>query len=442
MFKRLVDIFNIARTHTAVKNAAWLFADKIIRQGANFLLTAYIARYLGVSLFGMWNYALAFVVLFSFLSTLGIYNQLIRDFVRFPERQNELLGNAFIIKFLGGVLTVVLSYATITFSKPGASDLHILIVLIAAGYIIQSFDVIDFFFQSQLKARWIAVSRLISFLAFGTLKLAFVHFQFPLLSFIWAQLGELLFSALILIYFYSRHFTSILHWTINWNSLKGMLRESLPIFFAEIAILMYMRIDQVMIGEMLGNNALGIFSAAVRLSEIWYMVPGVICSTAFPSIIKAHAADLLDYRKKIQRLYDLLVWLSIAIAFMVSLLAPVIVQIIYGPQFSESSSILVIHIWTSVFVFVGFASNQQLVLEHLVNISFYRTLFGVASNILFNLILIPVWGAKGAAISTLIAQAFSSWLSNYFFKEARPIFWLNVYALNIKRLINDYLRQK
>jgi O-antigen/teichoic acid export membrane protein len=141
-----------------------------------------------------------------------------------------------------------------------------------------------------------------------------------------------------------------------------------------------------------------------------------------------------------QRLYDFLIWLSIAIALVVSLLAPYIVTTIFGEEFSSASSILVIHIWTSVFVFVGFASNQQLVLEHLSKISFYRTLFGVASNVILNFILIPVWGSMGAAVSTLIAQGFSSWLSNCFFKESRPIFWLNINAFNIKRLINDYVR--
>lgn len=442
IFKRLTNKLNDTGSIKIFKNAGWLFTDKIVRQGLNFLLTAYIARYLGVQLFGVWNYALAFVVLFSFFSTLGIYNQLLRDFVRHPERHNELLGSAFIIKLLGGCITFALSYATIVITKPEEPFLHTLISLIAFGYIIQSFDVIDFFFQSQLKAKWIAISRLISFLIFAVLKLAFVHLQLPLFYFIWAQLGELLFSATLLIFFFNKYFHGIFKWTINWKALTGMLKESLPILFAEVAILIYMRIDQVMIGEMMGNETLGIFSAAVRLSELWYLVPGVICSTAFPSIIKAYYTDPLDYRKKLQRLYDLLVWLSIIIAIVVSILAPFIVNIIYGQQFSSASSILVIHIWTSVFVFVGFASNQQLVLEDLAKISFFRTLFGVVTNVLFNFIMIPLWGAKGAAFATLIAQAFSSWLSNYFFKETRPIFWINVRSLNLKRLITDYLKLK
>src|SRR5258708_7652807 len=107
VFKRAVDKLYHSGAIKILKNVGWLFADKIFRQGVNFLLTAYIARYLGVQIFGVWNYALAFVVLFSFFSTLGIYNQLIRDFIKYPERRDELLGSAFVIKLVGGVVTFV-----------------------------------------------------------------------------------------------------------------------------------------------------------------------------------------------------------------------------------------------------------------------------------------------------------------------------------------------
>jgi polysaccharide transporter, PST family len=438
IFKKLFFGTKNREVRDILKNGSWLFLDKILRQGLNFVLTAYIARYLGVELFGLWSYALAFVVIFSFFSTLGIYNQLLRDFVRYPEKQNELLGNAFIIKLLGACVAFVLSYATIVITKPEQPLLHNIISLIAIGYIIQSFDVIDFFFQSQLKAKWIAISRFVSFLIFASLKLYLVHAEFPLLSFIWAQLGELLFSASIMAFFFNRYYQSIFKWKINWSGMSLMLKESLPILFAEIAILIYMRIDQVMIGEMMGNGAVGIFSAAVRLSELWYLVPGVICSTLFPTIIKAYYEGGAGYQKKLQRLYDLLVWLSIGIAITISIIAPYIVDIIYGDQFRSASSILVIHIWTSVFVFIGFASNQQLVLENLGKFSFYRTLFGVLANVSFNFILIPIWGAMGAAYATLAALAFS-WLSSYFFKETRPIFWMNINSLNFKRLIKEYV---
>lgn len=423
------------------ENAVWLFSDKVIRLGLNFLLTAYIARYLGVHLFGVWNYALSFVILFSFFSTLGIYNQLLRDLVLYPDRRNELLGSAFLIKLLGGFVTLGLAYTSIVVIKPEETVLHQMVGILAIGYIVQSFDVIDFFFQSQLKAKWITIARMMSFVVFGLVKVAFVQLEYPLLYFIVAHIGELVLSAIFLIIFFQKHFAPIFHWKVARQSALGMFKESMPIFFAEIAIIMYMRLDQIMIGELVGNETLGVFSAAVRLSELWYLIPGVICSTAFPAIINSYQ-NHIEYRIRLQKLYDLLIWLALSIALVVSFAAPFLVRLIYGEQFIEASQILIIHIWTSVFVFVGIASNQQLILENLSRISFYRTVVGVIVNVALNFVLIPRWGAKGAAFATLIAQAFSSVISSYAFPSSRCIFWMNVAALNPRRIYMQYLRMK
>ena len=160
-----------------LKNSWWLFFDKIIRQGLNFLLTAYIARYLGAAEFGQWNYAIAFVALFSFFSTFGLYNILLRDFVRSEEKAGEIMGSALLLKFLGGCLTLLFSVLCILILKPNATILHILIFVTAAGYIAQSADVLDYYFQSQLKSSWIASARGISFFIFGSILVSNLYIR-------------------------------------------------------------------------------------------------------------------------------------------------------------------------------------------------------------------------------------------------------------------------
>lgn len=421
---------------TIIPNALWLFTDKILRQGLNFFLTAWIARYLGVDEFGLWNYAIAFVALFSFFSSLGLYNLLLRDFVKYPERRNELLGSAFVLKLIGGLVTLGLSVLTIYLLKPAVPFLHVLILITALGYIAQSLDVIDYFFQSQLKAKWVTYARTSSFLIFGSLKVIFIYLKCPLPYFIWTQSGELLFSAIMMILFYRKNCGSIFQWKIEFSLITTMLKQSMPILFSEVAILIYMRTDQVMIGDMISEGALGVYSAAVKLSEIWYFIPGIVCSSFFPSIITAHTLDPKEYRKKLQQLYDFLIWLSILLSVFVSIFSDSIVTMIYGVNFSAAATVLTVHIWSGAFVFIGFASNQQLIVENLMKISFYRTIFGVVANVVLNLCLIPSWGILGSAVATLIAQAFSSWLSNLFFRETRAIFWMNLNSINPLRLLH------
>ena len=418
-----------------LKNSWWLFFDKIIRQGLNFLLTAYIARYLGAAEFGQWNYAIAFVALFSFFSTFGLYNILLRDFVRSEEKAGEIMGSALLLKFLGGCLTLLFSVLCILILKPNATILHILIFVTAAGYIAQSADVLDYYFQSQLKSSWIASARGISFFIFGSVKLLLIHFEFTLPYFAAAQVAELFTSGLLMVIFMKNHFP-LRAIQINLRLIKKLIRDCLPILFSEIAIVIYMRTDQVMIGEMMGNYALGNYSAAVKLSEIWYFIPGIICSSFFPSIARAHLENNELYKKKLQQLYDLLAGISIGIGVAISLASYWIVGLLFGPDYSDASPVLILHVWTGVFVFWGLASNQQLVIEHLTRISLYRTLIGMIVNVVFNFILIPYMGIMGAAVATLLAQASSAWLSNLLFAQSRPIFWMNLKSLNLLRFIH------
>lgn len=419
-----------------LKNASWLFFDKFIRLGFNFVLTAWIARYLGAEQFGQWNYAIAFVTLFSFFSTMGLYNLLLRDFVQHPELKNKLLGTALLLKFSGSLLTLLFSMFLIFLFKPADTTIVWLVFLVGLGYVAQSLDVVDFFFQSQLKAQWISLARFASFMVFGSLKVIFIYLQFPLIAFLWLQMGELALSALLLLLQYQRKFGDLYQWTVDLLQMKRLLREGMPIIFAEIAILLYMRIDQVMVGEMVGNVALGNYSAAVKLSEIWYLFPGILCSSLFPSIIQAKKESEILYQKKLQQLYDLLAVLSLGIAVLVSFTAPLLIQLFYGNEFEQAASILVIHIWAGFFVFLGMASSQQLVVENLMQISFYRTLMGMMTSIVLNIILIPLFQTKGAALATLGSQMMAALISIALFKKSRHIFCMALNSLNLLRFIN------
>jgi O-antigen/teichoic acid export membrane protein len=175
-----------------------------------------------------------------------------------------------------------------------------------------------------------------------------------------------------------------------------------------LIIILYMRIDQLMIKQMLGDSAVGIYSAAARLSEAFYFIPMVISSSLFPAIINSKKINLKIYYSRLQKLYFLQVWLALFIIVMVVLSANWVVQILYGEAYSEAAPVLIISIWGSLFVFFGVVKGRWMVLE---NMQFYATinaLAGLIINIIFNLLLIPYLGIIGAAVSTLAAQFFSA----------------------------------
>jgi len=186
-----------------------------------------------------------------------------------------------------------------------------------------------------------------------------------------------------------------------------------------LVISVYMRIDQVMIKEMLNDAAVGQYAAAVKISEAWYFIPIAITSSLFPAIVEVRARSRELYMLKLQQLYRLMIWLSIIVASAVAFLSDVIVFYLFGGAYSLASNVLVVHIWTGIFVFLGVAFSKFLIAENLGKKALYRTVFGAASNVLLNYLLIPAYGIMGAACATLIAQAMANLGYDFFDKDLR-----------------------
>jgi polysaccharide transporter, PST family len=166
------------------------------------------------------------------------------------------------------------------------------------------------------------------------------------------------------------------------------------------------------LGQMIGDKAVGIYSAATRISEVWYFIPMAVSSSVMPSIFKAKEISEELYYRRIGELNRGLVWLSIAVAIIMTFLSKSIILMLFGDGYIESANILSVHVWASVFVFTGVATSGWFIAENLTYLTLYRTLTGAVVNVILNAILIPIYGGIGAAIATVIAQIFASLLSN------------------------------
>jgi O-antigen/teichoic acid export membrane protein len=209
------------------------------------------------------------------------------------------------------------------------------------------------------------------------------------------------------------------HLRFNKKIAQNLLKDSWPLILSGMVIAIYMRIDQVMIKEMLGSESVGQYAAAVRISEAWYFIPMVIASSVFPAIINAKKISEELYYARLQQLYSFMVWLSIAIALPMTLLSDWVVHLLYGNQYQQAGNVLMIHIWSGVFVFLGVASGKWLLNENLQIFSTINTSIGAILNIFLNYIFIPKFGIEGAAWATLISYCVAAYLGLAFFKKTR-----------------------
>ncbi|BAZ84803.1 flippase [Dolichospermum compactum] len=427
--KKLSFLKSSDKLRGIIANTGWLFADRILRMGVGLFVGVWVARYLGVQQFGVFNYATAFVALFSTLSTLGLDAIVVRSIVREPEKRAEILGTAFWLKLLGGIAALVLAVSCIMVVRHDDSLTISLVAILSSVGIFQAFDTIDLWFQSQVQSKYTVIAKNTAFVVITLVKVILISIHAPLIAFAWAALGEIGLGAIGLIISYRVRGYSPWLWPWSLPLAKTLLKESWPLILSGVTIMIYMRIDQIMLGQMVGDKAVGLYSAATRISEVWYFIPTAIVSSVAPTIYAAKEVSEALYYQRIKQLIRMLVLISLVISVPMSLMSFKLITILFGNGYAEAGKILAIHIWASLFVFMGVATSPWFIAEGLTEFSFHRTLIGAVVNVVLNFLLIPSYGGIGAAIATVISQAFAAFFSNATHPKTRKLFYLQIKCL-------------
>ncbi|WP_297837146.1 flippase [Ignavibacterium sp.] len=421
-------------------NTSWMFAEKIFRTLIAFFVGIYVARYLGPGEFGLLNYAISFAGLFTSFANLGMDSIVVRELVKSPERRDEILGTVFRLRLIGSFVTITLVSLTAFLANESSFNL-MLIVIISSATIFQSLGVVEQFFQSRVEAKYNVIAQSSSFFISAVLKVLLVVFNQPLLYFAIVQTLESVFLAIGYYFVYKKNKFSFAKWRFAKTAAIELFKDSWPLVLSGVVIAIYMKIDQVMIKNFMSAKDVGYYAAAVKLCEAWYFVPMAISTSVFPAIVNAKQTSEKLYLSRLQKLYDFLAAISIAIAIPVTLLSDFIIHILFGPAYKPAATVLTIYIWAGVATFLGVASSQYLISENLTKLSFYRTLIGMIVNVIMNWFLIPLYGINGAAIATLVSYSVAVF-SIYFDKKSRHQFFMmfkSVLMINSFKFLKNYL---
>ncbi|HIB94216.1 MAG TPA: flippase, partial [Candidatus Lambdaproteobacteria bacterium] len=306
-----------------------------------------------------------------------------------------------------------------------------MIALITFGFLFQTTNVVDFYFQSQVQSKFAVRAQAFQLLVTSLFKIYLVWNQAELIWFAFALMLDQAVVAVLFLLVYHWKIEWFPFFSFTWTQAKKLMRDAWPLIFAGMVVSIYMKIDQVMLKEMLDAKAVGVYAAAVKLCEAWYFVPGVAAASLFPAVIEARKKSETLYDERVQNLYDLMVWASVAVALPTTLLADWVILILYGSDFQEAADVLRIYIWAGVFVSLGVASSKWLVAENLQSYSFYITALGAVLNISCNFWLIPIYGIKGAALATIISYSTVAYFSLGCFRKTRKTFWTATSSLNV-----------
>ena len=386
------------------KNIGWMLMDRVFRMGLSVLIVIWMARVFGPEQFGQYNFALSVIGILAVITGLGLHGVVVREVVKRPKHANNIISAGFVaLCFVGGLGAALTAGIAISWETPYLPTY--LIAILSLTLVMKSTDIVRSWFESQMQSRITILAENGVFLCMAAVRIYFILTEMPLMAFIWLLVVEATLLALAFLFALWRFTPIRLSMRPNFAEIKPLVKEALPILVAGLGVVIYMRIDQVILGVLLGQESVGIYAAAVRISEIWYFVPAAIAASVFPSSVASRDTNPADYSSNLRKLHRLMWGLSGAAILLIFWLGETLILGLYGTPYASAHPVLLVQILGGVFVSLSLSRNNWLMAE---NLQIYTMIFtgsGAIVNIGLNFYLIPKYGVLGAAYATALSYA-------------------------------------
>jgi len=420
-------------------NTMWLLSEKVLRIFLSFFVGVYVARRIGPEQTGLLNYALSFSGIFAVLIDIGMNQLIIRELVKRPDKTGEIMGTTLLLRIVGFVLMMILIVLVIWF-MPGDKAANILILIIAAGYFFQALQIPEFYFQSHVKGKYIAIVQVSSLLIYSMVRFFCAYYMLSLEMLALAELLFMFFTSIGYWHFYKQIIPrNITRMTVSKEMCLYFLKNSWPLFLSGSFIAINTRVDQIMIKNMVGNADVGFYSIAVRLVELFYFIPMTICASLFPAVINSKNISVEFYKSRVIKLFSLMFYLSLCITFFLSVSCHLIINVLYGYAFIPAAAILAIYSWRLIFVSWGIAKSYYLLSENLQGYGLVFDFLTATTNIAITYFLIRHYSIQGAAWATLISSLQAVIIYPALFKATRETVLFHIKSLNVSRIFKTEL---
>lgn len=395
----------------AIMNSGWLLTDRAVRMLLAVLVGAWVARHLGPERYGELAYVIAAVALWQSVASLGLESIVVRDLAMHPGSASAILGTACGLRIGAAVLCWVGAVASVFLLVPDNRIALVVAAVLATGLVFQAADLVDQWYQARTLSRSTVASRSAAYLLAALVKVAMILLDAPLWGFGVALLCDVAFVATALAWTYRRDPARVV-WQFDRTRAAGLLRDAWPLLVAGVSITVYMRIDQMLLKALAGEAQLGLYSAIVPISQVLHVIPMTVSASVLPRLSVLKTADPAQYLRRMQQFISIMAWAGIGTAGLIALLAPYVVGLLLGAAYDAAVQVLRWHALTNVFVFLGVAQSVAIIGDGRPRMALYRTLLGAVVSATANVLLVPRWGAVGAAWAACAAYFAAAVLSN------------------------------
>ena len=415
-----------------VKNAGWLIGGRVIQMLLSLVVGIVTARYLGPGDYGLISYGTAYVTFFTSLCTLGLTSVIVKDFVDHPDEQGLAIGSTILMRLISSLLSVAVIMG-IVFVLDRAEPLTITVVaLCSLGLVFRAFEMFNYWFQYRYRSKITAIVTLVGYVATSVYKIVLLILGKDVRWFALATTVDHVVIAALLYVAYKKHHGPKLRASMEKG--RGLVKISYHYIVASMMVAIYGQTDKLMLKQLLDETAVGYYATATSICTMWTFVLQAIIDSAYPTILRLKKTDLSGYEKKNRQLYAIVFYVSCGVSLLFLLFGDLAVEILYGKAYLPAADVLKTVTWYTAFSFLGVARNAWIVSEGCQK--YLKYMYGLAAvmNVALNALMIPLLGAVGAALASLITQIFTSLVLPLCFKPMRPNAKLMIDAILLKNI--------
>lgn len=418
------------------RNLFWAVIGKVVTMLGSLVVGIMVARRLGPEQYGLMNYVISYVFLFQTLSVLGLDSIEVREIARGDRPYQEIMGTAFCIKFCMGLLCVALCILTSwQFDADGYTTA--MVAIYSASILANSLNVIRSYFFAIVQNEYVVKSEISRTLVGMCIKMSLLYLGCGLTWFVFASMFDWVLLGSGYVVAYRTRVGRMCDWNFNSITARHLVHESFPLLLTNAAVIIYQRIDQVMIGQMVDKASVGYFATAARFVEILIYVPMMLAQAITPVLVRIRKKDEAHYRAKAQQFMSTSFWLSLLVASLMAVLAHWVILFTFGTKYLPAVAILQVLSFKAASVALSNTAGAMIVIQGLQKWVVFRDGFGCLMCVVLNYLLLPRYGAIAAAIVAIISNLSAGFLADAIVPAYRPIFrcQLQTLVLGWKSLI-------
>ena len=410
------------------KNLFWAVVGKVTTLLGSLFVGVIIARYLGPEQYGLMNYVISYVQLFQIIAVFGLDSIEVREEASGKEDFRVIIGTAFVVKMVLGGATVGLTVLT-SLVLNADSYTTLLVAVYSMSMVANAFNVIRNYFTAIVQNEYVVKSEIARTLLGAAVKVALLFSGAGLTLFVLASAFDYVLLAVGYFVAYKKKIGSMAEWRFDCRYASYLLKESFPVLLTSAAVIIYQRIDQVMIGQMIDNTSVGYFSVATRIVEILVYIPTILAQTLAPVLVSSRQVSEAKYRGQAQTFMNVALWLTALASAVTSILACWMVQLLFGTQYLPAAAILQVLAFKAMAMALSSTAGSMLIIEELQRFAIFRDVLGCVACIVLNYFLLPVYGIMAAAVIAIVSNVVAGYVADALIPSYRHLFVMQTKAL-------------